>query len=696
MRGQALDAETGAPLPRATAVLLGTALGAVSGGDGRFVVRGIPAGTYALSVSLIGYRPVSLRGVRVDPGRATELIVRLVPSAVEMPGVVVTATKRAQSFEEAPVSVSVLGGAEIAARNATTLDEAIGVAPGVHMVGGQVNVRGSSGYSRGTGSRVLVLVDGFPALSADVADVKWDAIPVAQIDRVEVVKGAGSALYGAGALGGVINVLTKSPSETPEKTVNVLGGVYTDPRYPSWKWTDRALYLSGVDGSYSRRVKAFRLLVAGARRYSTGFKENGRSSKYSGFGKFQYLFSPKTVAMLVLNGASEDHDVTIQWKDRNQPLEVPDGSVGDRTLSRKLNINAQVDHLGTRGVATRIRASLFRTWFDNDVEGRQAGSRAVKWWGEAQNEFRVARGVVLTQGTEATVDRVSSAPSLFGDRASKNIGFYAQGDVEAWPALTLSAGVRYDRSWRDDGRTEDQVSPRLGLALRVTPRTTARASVGRGFRAPSISEVYTNSTFAGVPIRPNPGLRAEGSVGAEVGAARQFGEGVALDGAVFVGRYRDLIEARPDETQTVRFQNVSRGRIAGAEVSLQADWRRTVRLTANATYLDAVEQFSDGGSLPLPYRPRWVANAILTLRRWDGHAGGEFRYASRIRRGSALFPEGNRDFIPIYLVDAFAGVEVGRVSAQMRVRNLLQYHYAEHERSLGEIRNVSLSVSGKF
>jgi iron complex outermembrane receptor protein len=668
----------------------------VSGEDGRFVVRGVPAGTYALSVSLVGYRPASLRGVRVNPGRATEVIVRLAPSAVEMPGVVVTATKRAQGFEEAPVSVSVLGGAEIAARNATTLDEVLGVAPGVHLVGGQVNVRGSSGYSRGTGSRVLVLVDGFPALSADVADVKWDAIPVAQVDRVEVVKGAGSALYGTGALGGVINVLTKTPGETPETTVNALGGVYTDPHYPSWKWTDRRLYFSGVDGSHSRSARALRLLVAGARRYSTGFKENGRSSKYSGFGKFQYLFSPKTVATLILNGASEDHDVTIQWKDRNQPLEVPDGAVGDKTLSRKLNVNAQVDHLGPGRAATRLRASLFRTWFDNDLEGRQAGSRAVKGWGEAQTEFRVSQRVTLTQGAEATVDRVSSAPSLFGDRMSKNFGVYAQGDVEAWPALTLSAGARYDRSRRDDGRIEDQVSPRLGLALRVSPRTTVRASLGRGFRAPSISEVYTNSTFAGVPIRPNPDLRAESSLTAEVGVARDFGAGVALDGAVFVSRYRDLIEARPDETQTVRFQNVSRGRIAGAEVSLQADWRRAVRLTANATYLDAVEAFSGGGSLPLPYRPRWVANATLTFRRWGGRAGGEFRYASRIRRGSALFPEGSRDLIPVYLVDAFAGVEAGRVSAQLRVRNLLQYHYAEHERSLGEIRNVSLSVSGKF
>lgn len=676
--------------------LLGTTLGAVSGEDGRFLVRGIPPATYALSASLIGYRPAILRDVRVAAGEPTELTVRLAPSAVEMPGVVVTAGKRAQSFEEAPVSVSVLGGAEIAARNATTLDEALGVVPGVHMVGGQVNVRGSSGYSRGTGSRVLVLVDGFPALSADVADVKWDAIPVAQIDRVEVVKGAGSALYGTGALGGVINVLTKTPTETPETTVGLLGGVYTDPLYPSWKWTGRTLYFSGVDASVSRRVKDFRFLIAGARRYSTGDRENGRSSKISGFGKVQYLFSPKTVATLILNGASEDHGVTVQWKDRNQPLEVPDGAAGDRTLSRKLNVNAQLDHLTSGRFASRIRTSLFRTWFDNDVEQRQAGSRAIRWWNEAQNEFQIARGVALTQGTEVAVDRVSSAPSLFGKRTSKNLGIYAQGDLAPWPALSLSAGLRYDHSWRDDGRTEGQLSPRLGLALRVGPRTVLRASLGRGFRAPSISEVYTNSTFAGVPIRPNPDLRAEGSLGAEVGAAQRFGEAVALDGAVFVSRYRDLIEARPDETQTVRFQNVSRGRIAGAEVSLRADWLRTIHLTASATYLDAVEHLPGGQTLPLPYRPRCTADATLTLRRWGGRAGGEFRYASRIERGSALFVEGNRDLVPIYLVDAFAGLDLGRVSAQLRVRNLLQYNYVEHERELGEIRSVSLSVSGKF
>jgi iron complex outermembrane receptor protein len=358
---------------------LGTALGAASGEDGRFVIRGMPAGTYVLSASLIGYRPALVRDVRAASGEPAEVAIRLTPSAVEVPGVVVTAGKRAQSFEEAPVSVSVLGGAEIAARNATTLDEALDVAPGVHMVGGQVSVRGSSGYSRGTGSRVLVLVDGFPSLSADLGDVKWDAIPVGQIDRVEVVKGAGSALYGTGALGGVINVLTKSPTETPEARIHLLGGVYTDPLFPSWKWTDRTLYFSGVDASFSRKVKDFRFLVAGARRYSTGDRENGRSSKYSGFGKFQYAFSPKTAAMLVLNGASEDHDVTIQWKDRNQPLEIPDGALGDKTVSRKLNVNAQLDHLVSRRFATRIRTSLFRTWFDNDVEGREAGSRAIQW-----------------------------------------------------------------------------------------------------------------------------------------------------------------------------------------------------------------------------------------------------------------------------------------------------------------------------
>ena len=80
------------------------------------------------------------------------------------------------------------------------------------MIQYQVNIRGSSGYSRGTGTRVLLLFDGMPFLTGDAGEIIWEAIPVWQIDRVEIVKGAGSALYGSNAIGGVINVITKETS----------------------------------------------------------------------------------------------------------------------------------------------------------------------------------------------------------------------------------------------------------------------------------------------------------------------------------------------------------------------------------------------------------------------------------------------------------------------------------------------------
>ena len=86
----------------------------------------------------------------------------------------------------------------------------------MQIVSGQVSIRGSIGYSRGVGSRVLLLIDRFPALSADNGEIKLDAIPIDQIASVEIIKGAGSALYGTGALGGIINVITHKPAQQPK------------------------------------------------------------------------------------------------------------------------------------------------------------------------------------------------------------------------------------------------------------------------------------------------------------------------------------------------------------------------------------------------------------------------------------------------------------------------------------------------
>ena len=116
-----------------------------------------------------------------------------------------------------------------------------------------VSIRGSSGFSFGVGTRTIFLQDGFPLLSADNNDIKFDIIPLLFVDRVEVIKGAGSALYGTSALGGVINVLTSKPSDQGKLRTRIYSGIYDKPNYEQWDWSKKSLIDRGLDLAYSKK-----------------------------------------------------------------------------------------------------------------------------------------------------------------------------------------------------------------------------------------------------------------------------------------------------------------------------------------------------------------------------------------------------------------------------------------------------------
>ena len=141
----------------------------------------------------------------------------LAQEVLETDGVVVIANRREQDVLTVPVSVAVMAPEELAVRNILSLDDALRQFSGVHVQGNQVSVRGSSGFAYNVGSRVLLLLDGLPLLSPDTDGIPFESLPFAQIARIEVLKGPGSALYGGGALGGVINVVTRRFADSPKR-----------------------------------------------------------------------------------------------------------------------------------------------------------------------------------------------------------------------------------------------------------------------------------------------------------------------------------------------------------------------------------------------------------------------------------------------------------------------------------------------
>jgi len=190
----------GAAIPRVQLRVMNTELRTTVEANGHYRIGAIPAGRVVLNAWLIGYRQ-AFDTIEVVGGDSVQVDVILAPSPLTVGPIVVTAAKRSQLLDQAVTSVALVSDSEIARRAVSTVDEAVNKAPGVLFLNGQVNIRGSSGFVEGLGSRVLLLVDGVPANQGDRGGIDWDMLPLEEVDRVEVVKGAGSSLYGSAAFG---------------------------------------------------------------------------------------------------------------------------------------------------------------------------------------------------------------------------------------------------------------------------------------------------------------------------------------------------------------------------------------------------------------------------------------------------------------------------------------------------------------
>ena len=727
--GRILDRQGGTALPGATVVVLGTESGALADEEGRFCLEGLPPGSYDLLVSFVGYEARKLRDVEAGSGRDMQISLRR--SSIELPSLVVSATRRRQAFIEAPLSLSVANSGDIAAHNSFTLQAPLRYQPGVSMVGSQVNIRGSSGYSRGTGSRVLLLLDGFPMLSADLGDIKWRAIPVGEVERLEVIKGSGSALYGTGALGGVINVITRQPSADPRTRFRLLGGLYSQPAHESWRWTDDPMYLTGMDWSHNRRLGRTGALVSAGYKRSSGYHENDDFRRYHLFAKAVHHFAPGTYWSNLVNWSVDDHGVFLRWKNRLEPLKVPAKDRDASTVSWNLYLNSEFYRLHNRSLGYRLKGFYYRTAFDNTRSAGGFESAGHKTGGEVQVDYTGWKPAALTAGTSAAYDIVRSPGDFLGRRSLLNLAFYSHGVYSLLPQAEISVGLRYDLHRREPGGQsamespcppssnrdirllQRQFSPQVGLSYRFGSGTALRASAGRGFRAPSVAEIHTQAAASGLLVCPNPGLLAEHNWSSELGVRQLFADFLALDLALFRNTFEDLIEARPNPlpdaaAAAASFRNISRARIRGLEVEGQLALPHGLRWRTAFTYLDAVE-FLDpdeilppycrkdlvpGEEAPLPYRFRHQLTTGIAATGRGNRMGATLRYLSRFERVSGLFPECRRDHRPIYLADAFVGRRWGPLEVNLRVDNLLQYHYVLTERKIRPMRRFSLALSG--
>jgi len=212
--GTVTEVETGLPVPYASVQIEGTHMGSKADSTGRFIIRHVAAGTHNLLVSSVGYHPSTI-AVKVSPASQNRIDPALSATQIETGGVVVTATRTPRYIKNVPVHTEVITKATIEDKAAHNIFEALDGEAGVRVEQQCQGCNFSILRMQGLGAdHTQFLIDGQPVYSGLAAVYGLQQMSTADVDQIEIVKGAGSALYGSNAIAGAINVISTVPNKT--------------------------------------------------------------------------------------------------------------------------------------------------------------------------------------------------------------------------------------------------------------------------------------------------------------------------------------------------------------------------------------------------------------------------------------------------------------------------------------------------
>jgi outer membrane receptor for ferrienterochelin and colicins len=684
------------PLPRVNVIILETKTGDATDLNGSYSIKNVSPGTYTVEFSIIGFETNRVSNVIVE-SQSIVLNTILKEKPVESEQVIVTASKYEQKISELPVSAEIVDAQTISMKNFTDLEDVLRYVPGVNMTDDQISIRGSSGYSRGAGSRVLLAIDGIPFYTGDTGETIWEVIPLTQLKRVEIIKGAASSLYGSTAIGGVINVITKDISPKPSTYLKTFLGFYDEPAHDEWDWSKSVRLYNGETISHSNRFGDFGFSASFTRLEDLGYRQNNFSKKYIGFFKGSYDFSASSSIMVLANTLDKRSGNFVYWKDSRNALIPPESDLGQQVNTKRYMFGSIFRNVFSNTFFINVKAGYYYTnWDDGSTDDNHSITNLFR--GEVQANTLLNENLILISGIEAAAANVKS--NLFGNPDWNSLGAYSQADLKFKFPLIASIGIRYDYNKLDSIKGSSAVSPKLGINYKFSDKLILRSSLGTGFRAPSPAEAFTSTSASGITVKPNPNLKSEKNLTFEIGTNYKPNEFFDLDLTLFHNEYYDFIEPGVDPADgLIIFDNVTRARIQGYEVNTNINLLpQELILSLNYTYLWArdIEEMK-----ALKYRPHHLGYAKLDYLFDNFELGADFRYWSRVEEidyeliDLGLIPNGDLR-VAVYVLDLRASYNLLSLGiplkAYFNINNALNYNYVELIGNIAQIRNYSLSL----
>ncbi len=684
----------------ATVIIDGTKKGTyVKNSNGYFKIENIEGKSFTLIVSSIGKEKKTIENYPTD----TPKKIHLASKTVRTKSIDVFGKKSGSAMQEIPISISSIFQEDIAIRPNSDVAAALDIIPGLLVTDDQVSIRGSSGFSFGTGSRVGYMIDGIPMLSADLNDLKFDIIPMQEIETVEVIKGAGSALYGTSALGGIINMKTKSKYENT-LSISQQIGLYTSPKHETWKISDYPRFESFTKLYFAQRelLNNLDFSLSGEYLKDNSYRLFDEQRTYNISPSFQYRYNQGAIKMRFYSAESKNDD-WVYWNSLDSATRPPAATNTDVKLtSRKIGYYLSGNYL-LNDLTLNLKNSMLNTHFFNslsedDLDYRE--SDATAYYGEADLHTYILDNLFLSGGTSFTLNKVNSF--TYGEHDQKIYSLFSQLEYKL-PDMIINFGLRTDHESTDSISTNWQISPKLGISYNLFG-IDFRLSAGSGFRAAVIGEKFATANFQGFVVVANPTLKPEKSWSFEFGG--KYEKSISstvfygIDFSIFDNEMYDLIEptVQSDGGTTIIFKNLTRARILGAEAELRFGYKYFL-LTTGVTYLDSKNLDTDE---ELKYRNKWMSKSSIISKFENVTVALDYRYMTKPGALDAILGQQVNDYasyVNTHVVDLSLSYDLTKsalpMTIQLAAKNLFDYYYTEMVGNLAPTRKVILGLEYK-
>lgn len=599
IKGVISDINSGEPIPFATVLILKTNSGAVSDIDGNYILEGLVPGNYDMEFSFVGYKKET-KNVKIEKENSTIILnVFMIDNTCllcEDP-IVVSGTMTEVSKKESPVVVEVYSPAFLKKNPTPALFEALQTVNGVRpQINCSVCNTGDIHINGMEGPYTMVMIDGMPIVSGLSTVYGLNGIPNSLIDRVEVVKGPASTLYGSEAVGGLVNVITKSALNAPVFSAD----------YFVTSWQEHHIDL----GHAFKKKKVSSLLGINFFNYTNPIDNNGDNftdltlqSRLSIFNKWSFIRKDNRIANFAIRYVYEDRwGGEMQWKPE---FRGTDSIYGESIYTNRLEMFGVYQLPMKESVRFQYSFSRHHQNSYYGITSYQAlqniGFGQFLWDKKRNNhQLLMGAGMRYTWYDDNTSATESSDTTMFLNIPDKNLlpGVFIQDEISLNENQKLLAGIRYDYHSRHGAI----YSPRLNYKL-SWKENILRIGVGNGFRVVNLfTEDHAATTGArDVIILEN--LEPEKSYNANLNFLHTFilkNGYIKVDGSLFYTYFTNKIipDYTTNDNQIIYSNLDGYAQIMGASLNLEGAITNKWRFILGATVMNV--EVNENGRI---YRP---------------------------------------------------------------------------------------------